>query len=169
MPPPFREWAVTCCIRIRKWSRSSARPTHQYAAAVSPRAVPCGTPERCHPPPADEAASDPSPIAAYSWRCRWLAELCWRLKRLTCPLQVVADYTRLNPVQAAGRAGQGRASGPQDPGVMDIPARPVDTLLPDPLWQRIRPLLPLPAVPHARWRPPHRARPARRSVAGGGP
>src|SRR5918994_3048413 len=84
-------------------------------------------------------------------------------------LQVIADYTRLNAVHAAGRAGQGRASGSQDPGVMDIPAWPVDTLLPDPLWQRIRPLLPLPAVPHARWRPPHRARPARRSVAGGGP
>src|ERR687897_1324135 len=84
-------------------------------------------------------------------------------------LQVIADYTRLNAVHAAGRAGQGRASGSQDPGVMDIPAWPVDTLLPDPLWQRIRPLLPLPAVPHARWRPPHRARPARRSVASGGP
>jgi len=32
-------------------------------------------------------------------------------------LQVVADYTRLSAVTGAGRAGDGRASGPQDPGV----------------------------------------------------
>jgi hypothetical protein len=32
-------------------------------------------------------------------------------------LQVVADYKRLNAVQAAGRAGDRRASGPQYPGV----------------------------------------------------
>jgi hypothetical protein len=32
-------------------------------------------------------------------------------------LQVVADYTRLSAVQAAGRAGHGRALGPQYPGV----------------------------------------------------
>jgi hypothetical protein len=32
-------------------------------------------------------------------------------------LQVVADYTRLSAVQTAGRAGQGRASGPQYPGL----------------------------------------------------
>jgi hypothetical protein len=32
-------------------------------------------------------------------------------------LQVVADYTRLCAVQTAGRAGRGRASGPQDPGL----------------------------------------------------
>ena len=32
-------------------------------------------------------------------------------------LQVVAEHTRLSAVQAAGRAGHGRASGPQYPGV----------------------------------------------------
>jgi len=32
-------------------------------------------------------------------------------------LQVVADYTRVSAVQVAGRAGDGRASEPQYPGV----------------------------------------------------
>jgi hypothetical protein len=32
-------------------------------------------------------------------------------------LQVVADYTHVSAVPAAGRAGQGRASGPQYPGL----------------------------------------------------
>jgi hypothetical protein len=35
------------------------------------------------------------------------------------PLQVVADYTRLSAELMAGRAGRGRASGPQYPGVAE--------------------------------------------------
>src|SRR4030095_859626 len=36
-------------------------------------------------------------------------------------LQVVADYTRVSAVQVAGRAGDGRASAPQYPGVSTSP------------------------------------------------
>jgi hypothetical protein len=36
-------------------------------------------------------------------------------------LQVVADYTRVSAVQVAGRAGDGRASEPQYPGVSTSP------------------------------------------------
>jgi hypothetical protein len=36
-------------------------------------------------------------------------------------LEVVADYTRVSAVQVAGRAGDGRASEPQYPGVSTSP------------------------------------------------
>jgi hypothetical protein len=54
-----------------------------------------------------------SPEAADEPPGRWFQPL----------LQVVADYTRLNAVLAAGRAGRGRASGPQYPGVGLRPLR----------------------------------------------
>ena len=45
-------------------------------------------------------------------------------------LQVVADYTRLSAVQAAGRAGRGRARGPQYPGVAEDCCRAGVTIRP---------------------------------------
>jgi hypothetical protein len=36
-------------------------------------------------------------------------------------LQIVADYMRVSAVQVAGRAGDGRASEPQYPGVSTSP------------------------------------------------
>jgi hypothetical protein len=45
-------------------------------------------------------------------------------------LQVVADYTRLSAALAAGRAGRGRASGPQYPGVAEDYCRAGVTIRP---------------------------------------
>jgi hypothetical protein len=43
--------------------------------------------------------------------------MSWKAARSRLRLEVVADYTRLSAVLAAGRAGHGQASGPQYPGV----------------------------------------------------
>ena len=77
-----------CCIQVRKLSRSSARPTHQYVPAGSPRAVLSGTPERCQPSPADKAVSDASPIAANASRLSPddLGAGCWTDARFHEPV-----------------------------------------------------------------------------------
>jgi hypothetical protein len=48
-------------------------------------------------------------------------------------LQVVADYERLSAVQPAGRAGGGRASRPQYPGLKHQPGPRRRCILPPPL------------------------------------